>query len=321
MELNELDYRLLEYLYHNHNEPFSKIAKSTKLSRDQVEYRVNKYLKEGIIRKFFSIFNYNKLGYRLFVNLFLKFEKPRMAEDFSKNLFKNKNCISYGKVYGRYDIFLNAVFKDDAELNIFLSNLFEDENYVLVDYLLIKPSLIELYPLKFINSYKKEDYSLIFNDESKVSLDYLDIKILKILAENGRERLIDLALKTKASSDVVLYRLKRLKSNKIILGNRIQFNMSLLGYFYTILMINFRNFSIKNKEKIRAHVKNSKCTNSIIFNLQKPNSIIQLFHKEIKEGRDEVEKMKDLFGDSLIDIDILQIGDDEIEIRPLPFLD
>jgi Lrp/AsnC family transcriptional regulator for asnA, asnC and gidA len=101
MNLKPTDYKLLSYLYHNYDEPLSKIAKATKLSRDQVEYRINKYLKEGLIRKFFPIFDWSKLGYNTLAILLLKFEKPKMAEDFSKILQNNKNCMSYGKIYGK----------------------------------------------------------------------------------------------------------------------------------------------------------------------------------------------------------------------------
>jgi len=108
---------------------------------------------------------------------------------------------------------------------------------------------------------------------------------------------------------------------KIILGNRIQFDMSLLGYFFTIIIINFRNFSKKNKDKIRSFVKNSKNTNSLIFNLQRPNCIVQLFHKEEGDIRENIEKIKNLFKEDSIEIDVLQIGDSKEKIRPLPFLD
>jgi DNA-binding Lrp family transcriptional regulator len=147
------------------------------------------------------------------------------------------------------------------------------------------------------------------------------LEILKILSENGRTRLIDIAIKSKISSELTLYRLKKLKSKKIILGNRIQFNMSLLGYFFTLILINFRNFSEKNKEKIRSFVKSSKNTNSLIFNLQKPNCIIQIFHKGVEEVRENIEKIKSMFNEDSIEINVLQIGEDEEKIRPLPFLD
>lgn len=320
MNLKEIDYKLLSYLYHSYNKPLSKIARATKLSRDQVEYRINNYVKESLIRHFIPLFDWGKLGYDVLAILLLKFEKPRMAEDFSKTLRENKNCMSYGKVYGGYDLYLNCIFKDEKELNEFISKIFEDENNIIIDHIIIKPQFAELYPLKFFN-HNKEDYLISPSENKKeIKLDKIDFKILKILADNGRERLIDIAIKSGISSELALYRLKRLKNERVILGNRIQFDMSLLGYFFTILLINFRNFSEKNKTKIKSFVKTSKNTNSLIFNLYKPNCIIQLFHKEEEEIRECIEKIKDLFNEDAIEINVLQIGEDEEKIRPLPFL-
>ncbi len=331
MNLKPTDYKLLSYLYHNYNEPLSKIAKATKLSRDQVEYRINKYLKEGLIRKFFPVFDWVKLGYDTPAILLLKFEKPRMAEDFSKILKENKNCMSYGKIYGEYDLFLNCIFKDEKELNEFVSKLFENEEHFITNHLVIKPQFAELYPLKFFNhnnyplkffNHNKEDFLISSSEKNKeIKLDKTNLKILKILSENGRTRLIDIAIKTGISSELALYRLKKLKNEKVILGNRIQFDMLKLGYFFTIIILNFRNFSEKNKSKIKSFVKTSENINSLIFNLHKPNCIIQLFHKDEKEVRDCVEKIKNLFNEDSIEIDILPIGEDEEKIRPLPFLD
>lgn len=321
MDLKETDYKLLNYLYHNYDEPLSKIAKATKLSRDQVEYRMNKYLKEGLIRKFFPIFDWSKFGYNALVILFLKFEIPKMAENFSKDLSKSKNCMSYGKVYGKYDLYLNCIFKDEKELNEFISKLFENENNFITDHILIKPYFVELYPLKFFNHLNKEDYLISPESKKEIKLDKTDLKIVELLSENGRTRLIDIAIKSKISSELALYRLKKLKKEKIILGNRIQFDMGLLGYFFTIIIINFRNFSEKTKNKIKSFVKTSKNTNSLIFNLQKPNCIIQLFHKEEREIRENIERIKKLFEEDSIEINVLQIGEDEEKIRPLPFLD
>ena len=320
MDLKPTDYKLLNYLYHNYDEPFSKIAKATKLSRDQVEYKINKYLREGLIKKFFPVFDYNKLRYNTLAILLLKFEKPKMANEFSKELDKSKNCMSYGKVYGKYDLFLNCIFKDEKELDKFISQLFENEKHFITNHTLIKPQFIELYPLKFFNHQNREDYNLSSEIEKKIKLDKTDLKILKILSRNGRARLIDIAGKLNLSSVVVLYRLKRLKKEKVILGNRIQFNMSKLGYFFTLIFIDFRNFSKKNKEKLKSFVKNSKNTNSLMFNLQKPHCIIQLFHKEENEIRNSIEKIKDLFKEDSIEINVLQIGEDEENIRSLPFL-
>lgn len=319
MDLKETDYKLLNYLYHNYDEPLSKIAKAVKLSRDQVEYRINKYLKEGLIRKFFPLFDWGALGYDLLVILLLKFESQKTSEGFMKNLDKSKNCITYGKIYGKFDIFLECVFKNENEMNQFIAELFEDRTNYIKDYIAINPQFAELYPLKFSNDFDKESY-VLSNKNKEIKLDKTDLKILKILSEDGRAKLIDIAIKSGISSELALYRLKKLKKERILLGNRIQFNMSVLGYFYTMIWINFRHFSEANKEKLKSFAKSSKNVNSLIFNLQRPHCIIKLFHKDEREVRAVVDQVKELFYDDSIELEIIPVGEDEQVIRPLPFL-
>src|SRR3989344_1337315 len=319
MKLTEIDFKLLSYLYHNYRESVSKIAKETKLTREQVEYRLKKHQKEGLIKQFIPIFNYPKMGYEVIATLFMKFDKNLSVGKKGKEFSEDKNIISWGKVYGRYDVYLVAVFKNEKELNDFISRLLEDTEDPVVDYNVIKPYFAELYPLKMFK-HKVKDYTLVESDFKIVKLDEKDKEILKSFSADGRVRLIDIANKTKISSELALYKIRRLKYEGIIIGNRIQFDMGKLGYFFTLVLINVRHFSESNKKKLRDFANNYEHANSLIFSLQKPNCILQLFHKDEKELRLSIEKIKGLFKDEYIDIDILPIGEDEGKIRTLPFL-
>jgi len=314
MEFKGVDIKLLNYLYHNNREPFSKIAKSCNLTREQVEYRINKYLEEGVIKKFATIFNYSAFNYNYLVILFIKFEKSKSINLFLKK--EDKNCIAKGEALGKYDVYLNLIFKDENEFQEYLFNL--NEKNTIKDYIIIKPNHVELYPLKLINDYKAESYQLV-NLKIKVELDKNDLLILKSLEENGRIKLVEIAKKVNLSPELTFYKLKQLLNKKIILGQRIDFNMKNLGYFYSLILINLKNPSKLNQDKIRSFCHNSKYINSLIFSLNKPNCIIQVFHKTEDEYRDTIEKIKDLLKDDLIELDLLLIKEEE-KVNTLPFL-
>lgn len=317
MKLKDIDYKLLNYLYHNHNEPISRIAKKTNISRDKVEYRLNKYIKTGLIKQFIPIINYESLGYNKQVILFLKFENEKQAKEYAKQLRTNKHCISYGFVLEKYDLYINGIFKNNQEIEAFIKTTLENQKYFLEDYLIVDPYFAELYPLKFLNNQEKENYNLKGNTKKKINIDELDLKILKELSKHGRIKLLDLSLKLKNNSTTILYRLKKLKENKIILGNRIQFNTKKLHYFYTELLINFKNQEVK--EKIKHFTRSSKNTNSLIFNLHKPNAIVQFYSKEEKELREEIKKLKKLLEDEKITIERINLNEEEY-INTLPFV-
>ena len=320
MQLNELDYKLLSYLYHSSNEPISKISKETKLTRDQVRYKMEKYVKEGLILKYYPVFDYSKLGYKTLSSFFLKFETNSMTEKFVKKMKKHKNIISFVEIFSKFDLGIDCIFKDEEELNGFIEELFEDKECILKEYVLIKSQFTEVYPLKIFEHKNKENYQISGNEEEKIKLDKLDLKILKILSENGRERLIDIATKCKTSSEAALYRIRRLKKEKVILGNRILFNKSLLGYFSSLILLNFNRFSKENKDKILRLARNSKSASTLSFNLNKPYCIIQVLHKNEEELRKTIERIKKVFENEQIELEILPTGEEKSELNTLPFL-
>lgn len=319
MELNELDYKLLSYLYHSYNDPISKIAKETKLTREQVRYKMRKYSKENLITKYFPILNYSKMDYNTLTSFFLKFETNSMTEKFIKRMKNHKNCISFVEIYSKYDLVIDYVFKDEKELNEFIEELFEDKECILRDYVLVKSQFTEAYPLKIFEYKNKETYHITGN-EKKIKLDKLDLRILKILSENGRERLIDIATKCDTSSEAILYRIRRLKKEKVILGNRILFNKKLLGYHSSLVLLNFSRFSKENKEKILRLARNSKSTSTLSFNLNKPHCLIQILHKDEEELRQTIEQVKKTFEDEPIELEILPTGEEKGQANTLPFL-
>ncbi len=320
MELKPADYKLLSYLYHNNRESITKIAKTTKLTREQVNYKVKKYVDSGLIRRFVTLFDYNKFGYNYFVILLLKFEKASSTKFFSQKLSKNKNCISYGYVFGKYDLFLNCIFKDEEELSNFISNLISDRLNRVSDYFIVKPSFAELYPLKFFRHKDRESMILVNVLSKQRKFKKRDLELLKIIAKDGRIKLIDIAKKLNISSELALYKLRKLYGDKVILGSRIQFDMAKLDYHFSLILLNIRNFSEENKEKIKRFSRNSKHVNSLIFSLTRPNCIVQLFNKDQEELKHTINEIKELFKDEYIDIDIMHISEDVGEVNSLPFL-
>ena len=319
MKLKEIDLKLLNYLYHNYDEPISKIAKNTKITRDQVEYRLNKYTQTGLIKQFIPIINYKAIGYNKQVIFFLKFETSHEAKEYYKELKNNPNISSYGEILEKYDVYTNAIFKNNKEINQFITKLFENKNYKLKEYNIVEPYFAELYPLKLFNNKEKENYELTKQQETETKIDELDLRILKELSKNGRIKLIDLSNKLKNKSTTILYRLKKLKKEKIILGNRIQFNSELLRYNYTALLINFSNKSKETEQKIKQFARSSKNINSLLLNLHKPNCIIQFFYKEENEIREEIQQLKKIFENEEIEIELIHLNEEE-HINTTPFL-
>ena len=320
MNLKESDIKLLNYLYHNNREPLSKIAKACKLTRDQVEYKLKKYQSEGIIKQFFTLFNYHKLGYDSLAALLLKI-RPDKIKEFSEKLKQDKNCLSKDEIFGDYDFYINLIFKNEDEINEYVSNLFEENKDIISDYLVLKPFFTELYPMKFLGYNFSEDAYKIVDLKSttkKTELDEKDKIILKMFAENARVKIVDIAHKLKISPELTLYKIRRLEKEKIILGSRMFFDMSKLEYHFADILIDVNNFSLKIQEKIKKFAKKHKHIDEVILLINKPNCLLQIIFKSQIELQETIRDIKKLFPEESIKMKIL-FPQFEEKINTLPF--
>ena len=314
MKLDVIDRKLLAYLYHNYREPLTKIAKECRISRDQVQYRLNKYEKERIIQKYITIFNYNSLGYTYFINLFIK-TKTR-NENFINKLKGMKNVISFGDIITNYDFFVTMVAKDLEEFQEIYYNLLSEfkDDIEYSDYFIITNGL--LFPLKMFGKYKDENYNLIGKNE-KARIDDDEIKILKTLEKNSRIRIVELAKEVKLSPELILYKLKQLKKKGIILGSRIQFNMKKLGFYFAVIRLKFIVLNKKETSKIIEYSKLHKHINSVSFGISDYNCMIQIFYQNEDELRNSILDIKNELKGSITKFEVIHIGEDEF-IKTLP---
>ena len=320
MEIKNKDAKLLSYLYHHAREPNTKIAKAIGLTREQVDYKINKFLSEGIIKQFTTLFNYGAFGYKDYYVLFLKFSKPFYAENFYKKFEKNPNLLGKSTTPNKYDIILEMFFKSEDEFRKYLFDLLNKEKDKISNYMFLTSYYAKIYPLKFFGS-KKEEGIPFMAETKEVSLDKRDVQILKMLAEDGRERIVEIADKLKISPELALYKLKKLHEKGVISSSAIIFDMKKLGYFLSTIFIDIKNMSEENEKKIKDFAEKSESVRSILLSMSKPNCFIQLFHKEHADLINEIHKLKELFKNETIDIEILFVDYPEKEkINTLPFL-
>ena len=77
----------------------------------------------------------------------------------------------------------------------------------------------------------------------KIDYDELDLKILRIIAENARMPLIEIADKLKADDRTIAFRIKQLEKKKVIQGYRVNLNLAKLGYEYYKINFILDNYS------------------------------------------------------------------------------
>jgi len=96
--------------------------------------------------------------------------------------------------------------------------------------------------------------------------------------------------------------------------------MEKTGYFYSIILINFHNFSKQNQQKLKEFVKKCKDIDSLMFVTGKPNCYIQIFHKNISELHKTLNDLRQTFPNESITTAILPLKNEGEDVNTLPFL-
>jgi len=315
MELTSTDKKLLGYLYHNFREPLTEIAKSCKLSRDQVEYRIDKYDKQGLIRKYLTIFNFELLGYSFFPIIWIKTKNKDMIKT---ALEKLSQTISVGETFPDSDLYVNFIFKDKIEFEQVFYDFVKEHKENIIDHCIFLITDLQLFPLKMLGEKRGEPFAPTTLEKGKIKLDKKSLMIMKELEKNGRARIVDIAKKTQLSPEVVIYKLKQLKKNKVVLGGRLLLDPKKLGFSIALLQLKLRSREEQVRKQMTSFCTLHKHVNALGFGISEYDCFVQFFYQNEQELKKGITEVKAKFKDEIIRSSLLLTGEESI-VNTLPF--
>src|SRR3989344_8436153 len=123
VKLDAYDKKILEVLLKNSKEPVTKIAKKIRLGRENVNYKINRLIKEGIIKEPITVFNEESFGlsrYVLFVEL-INLKKD--TEIKILEYLKNNNYVSWiGINAGKWSLIFDIIIKEKVDLDSIIND-------------------------------------------------------------------------------------------------------------------------------------------------------------------------------------------------------
>ncbi|MBL7170182.1 MAG: Lrp/AsnC family transcriptional regulator [Candidatus Aenigmarchaeota archaeon] len=129
MTIDEKDLELLRELEKNCKQSLKKISKKTGMSITTVYERMKRLEKNGIIRGYQALIDYEKIGFNLPTIIELVVKRENQFE-VAQKLIKFKNVSSIYGVTGSTDLMIIGKFKDRGELTGFINTLFEFEGII-----------------------------------------------------------------------------------------------------------------------------------------------------------------------------------------------
>ena len=258
IKLDAFDKKILEILIENSREQISTIAKKIRLGRENVHYRINRFVKLGLIKEFNAILNEENLGlshYVVFLELVKLEEKTeKQIIDYLKNsLFMSWIGISAGKWSLVFDI---VIYEEDSNLEKTLKDFLKKFGNFVDEYKVLRLSESEYFASKLIG--KTNNLISISKKKDKSKLDKTDFKILSLLNQDSRKTLVDISTKTDLTPNGVSNRIKRLVENNIISGYTISIDWKKLNYDWFTIQIKFHKHDEEVENEIKKFFRNHK---------------------------------------------------------------
>ena len=317
MELDMLDKKVMYELDLNARASVSEIAKKVRASKETVNFRVKRLLKEGYIKGFYTVFNTAKLGY-FYHKTFLKYHRttPEIETKIIEYIRNHKNCAYLGSCEGPYDLIFLIMVKNSRQFKDFLID-FKDKfgEYILekeVHTVLTTHRLNE----KFLFAGKTTKHSFYQDEISSYHVDIIDMKIMQILSTEARMSLIDLGKRIKVDPKVIKYRIKKLEKEGILIAYTSAPNFDKLKLQFIQL-----NFSLKNLKTIPSIIEFFDRTNKCLFALEllgKYDLTIEIHVENDRILRQILENFKKQFVDQYNDYDVFNIYKEHV-VTWLPY--
>lgn len=318
MDLSLIQKKILKLLCINSRFSNKDIAKTLNVSADTVNYQINNLLNKKKIGKWYVQFDYRMVG-------FYHYHYLLRVKDRAKLDLKELNALKFitfiNTSQGKYDLQLIIAARNELEFEKHVNTIDE----------IIGENLQEFSILKFVSQYKytylspnlyvpvpipknkknpvyslnKIDFS-IGDSFDTIKLDDTDKKIIQELIKDPRASYLEISRVTGISHETIRYRVAQYVKKRFISNFGISHDWGKHGFFTNYLFLKLKSH---DTERFRTWVKNNKHVFYSARLLGEYNCILYILAKTPHEFNQQVKEMREIFKDSLLDLELLYFED------------
>ena len=195
---------------------------------------------EKVLLGYITVIDYSKLGYSS-IRVYFKFHNitPEQQKNLEEDLIKDKEVWWLVTLEGPWDVGYAMAVKNILDFYEYWDKIMKKYRQFISKRLIVPYTHIKQYPKSYIISKKNTDPgTLVGASKETQPFDNLDLLLLKLISDNGRIHLLEMANKLKTSPQVIKYHLKKMEKVGIIQGYRALIDVSFLGYRYYKSYIN-----------------------------------------------------------------------------------
>jgi DNA-binding Lrp family transcriptional regulator len=248
------DRKILRELDMNARIPLGRLAKNVGLSRQVVQYRLERLRKEGLLIGALTIFDSAVVGQRWFrVALQFRHIKPEQKKAFIGYFKIHPNTLWLGEVGGNWDFVINFIVEDQFAFNKLSEEILKEWGHIIQKYeVLVYINVRDQARQYILPKYEAKPLELFhqMKHDPNLNLDKLDKEIISLISKNAWLSSSEIGSKLGVSYKTIQNRIKNLEKNKIILGYRLMVHAGKLGYESYMVFLGIHTYDSKLEKKL-----------------------------------------------------------------------
>ena len=246
LKIDVKDRKILYQLDINSRQSLHTIGSNVRLTKNVVQYRIDRLVRTGIIKNFYTSIDFYKLGYiNLGIYVNYQYYTPKIEKDIIQYFIDSEHAWFIANVQGNFDLIVLFSVSNMNQFFSFWKQTLTKYRYYFQSALITFFTRTHYLPISYLleeqNTPQHLEYEFI-DGGTKVDIDETDRSILAHLSLNSRKPLIEIAAELDTTSATIANRIKKLEKMKVINGYRINIDYLKLGLQLFNVHINLRNY-------------------------------------------------------------------------------
>ncbi len=256
LKLDAFDQKIIELLLSNAKESITAIGRKIKLGRENVDYKLKRLIKQGLIKDFVTEFDEQALRIKHHV-LFAQLDHlTGNTENQILAYLKEHRYISWiGTAAGKWTLICDLYVPEHLAVNLVLDKILIKCGAHFGDYAILELIQGEYFFEKYVER-KASIMPRKMVKESTKKLDGIDYQIMALLNSNARINYAELSSKIGLTANGIKKRIKDLEKTKIIKKYSLTLDFKKFSYEWYGIQLKLTQFDLDTVNRIQQFFRN-----------------------------------------------------------------
>lgn len=251
-----IDRKLLAALDRNSRETVTALSKRLRMPRNIVEYRLKKLRQEGIITKFVTEVALGKIGFSTYkIYCQISGLSKENQERLYRELMGDEEIVWVAQCEGRWDLLLAVYARNVLDFARIKKSFLLRYGRHITDYAITIVEEAYIVERGYLTGARKEQTELYIGGTLIVPLSDVQKKMLVIMTNDARIRIVDFAEKLGVNVRTVMHNIQLLEQTGVIQGYTTFLDVNKLGLLFFKSCIFLKEMNTKRYQELLAFCK------------------------------------------------------------------